>query len=142
MSENPMDRCRNCSAPFDPEPGEGTDPICNGCHEEERKDFPTPRIIHDLKSWPNSFNAWDNDKKQFEFRKDDRNFQLGDTVILREYDPILKKFSGCWRMGKIKYILKGRRGASVGLQEGYCIFSLDMHTSNFIPEPEEKCESE
>ncbi len=32
--------------------------------------------------------------KNFEIRKNDRNFQMGDTVILREYDSVLKVYSG------------------------------------------------
>ncbi len=36
--------------------------------------------------------TWDQ-KKLFEVRKNDRNFKVGDKIILREYDPKLKTYS-------------------------------------------------
>lgn len=42
---------------------------------------------HDLKTWPEYFGpVWDL-RKTFEIRYDDRAFQPGDTVVLREFDP-------------------------------------------------------
>lgn len=42
---------------------------------------------HRLKCWPYFFNAILEDRKTFEIRFNDRDFQLGDTLLLREYDP-------------------------------------------------------
>lgn len=42
---------------------------------------------HELKVWPDSFQAaWD-EKKPYEVRKDDRNFSVGDQLHLREFAP-------------------------------------------------------
>jgi hypothetical protein len=45
------------------------------------------RAIHDLKTWPAMFEAiWRGDKP-FEVRRDDRRFEIGDVLHLREFDP-------------------------------------------------------
>lgn len=41
---------------------------------------------HELKILPPYFEAVISGKKTFEIRRDDRGFQAGDTVTLREYD--------------------------------------------------------
>ena len=49
---------------------------------------------HVLKSWPAFFEevlSWD---KLFEIRKNDRNFQLKDTLELWEYEPKINEYSG------------------------------------------------
>lgn len=90
-------------------------PTCCG-NEYEKK-----AIIHDLKIDPIYFDAVKDGKKQFEIRKDDRNYQVGDLITLRE-----------WNMGgytgrvieniPIRYILRDVYG--YGLQKGYCILGL------------------
>ena len=44
-------------------------------------------MIHELKIWPQYFHKVKDGSKTFEVRENDRGFQCGDTVILREYDP-------------------------------------------------------
>ena len=45
-------------------------------------------LEHDLKIWPQYYACVADGSKTFEVRdNDDRNFQKGDTVILREWDP-------------------------------------------------------
>lgn len=42
---------------------------------------------HELKIWPQYYARVDDGSKTFEIRENDRNFQFGDTVTLREWDP-------------------------------------------------------
>jgi len=51
-------------------------------------------MIHELKTWPEYFNMIAIGLKTFEVRKDDRGFELGDTLVLKEYLPDDKKFTG------------------------------------------------
>jgi hypothetical protein len=43
--------------------------------------------LHDLKSWPDYFQAVVNGRKRFEVRRDDRSYKEGDIVMLREFIP-------------------------------------------------------
>lgn len=42
---------------------------------------------HDLKIWPQYYARVAEGTKTFEVRENDRGFQYGDTVVLREWDP-------------------------------------------------------
>lgn len=44
-------------------------------------------MFHYLKTWPEYFKAVRNGEKNFEIRKNDRNFQVGDMLVLQEYNP-------------------------------------------------------
>lgn len=43
--------------------------------------------VHELKVWPQYFRNVLDGSKTFEFRKDDRGFEVGDTLILKEFEP-------------------------------------------------------
>lgn len=42
---------------------------------------------HELKCWPESFEAIATGVKTFEIRKDDRGYRVGDYLLLREWKP-------------------------------------------------------
>jgi hypothetical protein len=68
---------------------------------------PRDSVDHELKSWPKFFQAvWDVDKK-FEIRNNDRNFQVGDCLFLREYDPDAKAnaYSGRELYLRVTYLM-------------------------------------
>lgn len=46
---------------------------------------------HELKTWPQYFCRVEDGSKTFEVRKNDRGYQPGDIVVLREWDPTLVK---------------------------------------------------
>ena len=64
----------------------------------------TTRNIHKLKIWPTYFNAVYNGFKDFEHRINDRNYQIGDVLILQEYNPDTNEYTGKELSKRIKYI--------------------------------------
>lgn len=46
-----------------------------------------PRKQHELKCWPQFFQPTMNAHKRFEVRKNDRDFRVGDELLLKEWDP-------------------------------------------------------
>ena len=49
---------------------------------------------HSLKTWPGLFKQVVNGSKQFEYRKDDRGFEVGDILLLQEWDPKTEAYTG------------------------------------------------
>jgi hypothetical protein len=80
---------------------------------------------HELKTWPAFFEPIMDGRKNFEVRRDDRGFQAGDTVVLREYEPDRGgRYTGRALKAQIGYVLHepvGRDGATLG---GHSVFSL------------------
>lgn len=72
---------------------------------------------HDLKTLPPYFEDVLNEKKCFELRINDRDYQVGDIFLLREYEN--EAYTGRWYAGVISYVLKNCK--EFGLQDGYCI---------------------
>lgn len=50
--------------------------------------------VHELKTWPIYFLALVKGTKTFEIRENDRGFSVGDTLVLKEYDPDTRVYSG------------------------------------------------
>lgn len=50
--------------------------------------------FHYLKSWPHQFIAVKAGVKTAELRRNDRDYSVGDLMILQEYDPETKQYSG------------------------------------------------
>lgn len=70
--------------------------------------------LHELKIYPKYFEEVLKENKNFEIRKNDRNFQLGDKILLREWDNI--KYTGRTISAEITYVLSD---SFVGLTDGY-----------------------
>jgi ASC-1-like (ASCH) protein len=74
--------------------------------------------VHRLKTLQPYYREVKERKKNFELRLNDRDFQVGDTVVLEEWTG--ESLTGAGITRKIKYILKDC--PQYGLKEGYCIF--------------------
>ena len=88
---------------------------------------------HILKIWPNAFAAVKDGTKRFEWRLDDRGFEVGDVLVLREWDPTERRFvDSCGRHSqyfeyselrvRVTYIARGMHG----IPPNYCIMSIEL----------------
>ncbi|MCB2406346.1 ASCH/PUA domain-containing protein [Hymenobacter lucidus] len=77
-----------------------------------------PRQTHELKIWPACFAAVESGAKPFDVRQNDRNFQVGDVLLLREYEPETEQYSGQTVLRAVSYVLLG---GSFGLEAGWCV---------------------
>jgi Domain of unknown function (DUF3850) len=64
------------------------------------------RTIHELKTWPEYYAAVLAGAKPFEVRQNDRNFQRGDVLRLREWDPHAEQYSGREAYFEVTYMLQ------------------------------------
>lgn len=79
--------------------------------------------IHDLKSKPEFFLAVLDGQKVFEVRQNDRDFQVGDRVFLREwtteiFGPQREAYTGRWIEVRITYVTTFEQ------KEGYVVFGF------------------
>lgn len=79
---------------------------------------------HYLKTHPEPFQAVLERRKKHEWRSNDRDFGVGHTLILQEWDPEKEDYTGRERAVQVTYI---SRGPAFGIPEGWCVMSI------FIP---------
>ena len=75
---------------------------------------------HHLKCWPEPFQAMWDGRKTFEFRKDDRGYQVGDVLHLREYEPDDALYTDRQMWWRVTYVLR----EGFGVPEGYCVMGI------------------
>lgn len=90
-------------------------------------------MLHALKCWPRYFNDIASGKKTFEIRLNDRNFKVGDHLVLLEFDPggivdddqntSKPVFSGNTIVTEVVYIVVG---GQFGLAEGYVVMGIKV----------------
>ena len=97
---------------------------CPFCNEEwveqpQAEAVPVGSVTHDLKLLPEYFAEVQAGTKTFELRKDDRGFNAGDSLRLREWSE------GAGYTGKeeLRRVLGVLRGPLYGLEEGFVILS-------------------
>lgn len=83
-------------------------------------------MIHEIKISPRYFNEVVKGNKRFEIRKDDRSYEIGDLINLREYTD--GEYTGRDCTLPIQYIL--RDCPEHGLMDGYCILGLGDKIEN------------
>ena len=77
--------------------------------------------IHELKTWKEYFEEVFMGRKTFEVRKNDRNFQKGDILILKEWDNENQEYTGRQMARGISYILNG---GQFGVENGFVVIAL------------------
>lgn len=77
---------------------------------------------HQLKTWPEYFEAVSRGEKPFEVRKFDRPFAVGDVLELQEFVPgVDGGFTGREFDARVTYLLSG---GQFGVEPGYCVLGL------------------
>lgn len=76
--------------------------------------------VKELKTWPGFFHSIVNGTKTFEVRKNDRDFRVGDEVLLREWNPVTQTYTGRTKEIRITYLMQGE----FGLPEDICVFAF------------------
>lgn len=85
----------------------------------ENIDHNNEPTLHELKLWPQYFSAVMNREKTFEIRKNDRNFKIGDVLLLKEYNSSAKRYTGRKVLRTITYI------TDYAQQDGYIVMGIE-----------------
>lgn len=80
-------------------------------------------MYHELKTWPEYFQAVECGKKPFELRKNDRNYQADDLLILKEFDPAAQDYTGRWAICRVTYVL---HGPGFGLEADHVCMGISL----------------
>lgn len=88
---------------------------------------------HRLKTWGSAFRAVASGDKTFEYRRNDRDFAVGDEVLLEEWDPAFRNrtdplaghtpgggYTGRVIRARITYVLQGQ----FGVPADYAVLAL------------------
>jgi hypothetical protein len=77
---------------------------------------------HDLKIERKYFDDVITERKRFEVRKNDRDYQVNDILSLNEYDKDKQIYTGRHILAKVLYILDD----NTFLKEGYVVLSISV----------------
>lgn len=80
------------------------------------------RQVHDLKTWPIYFDSVVEGRKTLDLRKNDRDFRVGDLLILREYEPDRQAYTGYVAVAEITHMVLN--ASEFGLAEGFAALSI------------------
>lgn len=82
------------------------------------------RNVKELKIRQEYFEAVIGREKAFELRYDDRNYQVGDILVLREYEG---SYTGRAAVVEVTYVLRNFEG----LTEKFCALSIELIWGGF-----------
>jgi hypothetical protein len=82
-------------------------------------------LEHDLKCWPQPYQALEDLIKTFEWRLNDRGYEVGDILCIREWNPEANDGAGAYTGRQLKrvvtYIL---RGGKFGVPKKYVCMAV------------------
>lgn len=93
--------------------------------------------VHDLKTWPSSFEAIFKGGKRHEIRSNrDRHFEIGDDLILREWGPGVPEagYTGRRLRAQVQFVTKG---GSFGLPHNLDVLTIEPSDRLLVDEHEE-----
>jgi len=88
-----------------------------------------PTAHHELKVWPDYFDALVSGAKPFDVRSEsDRLFGVGDIVTFREFDDKAETYTGRTLTQSITYVLRGVGAGAIaplrGVARGYVVLGF------------------
>ncbi len=93
---------------------------------------------HHLKIWSRFFDDIASGKKQYEIRVDDRGYHVGDTLLLKEFDPDKGTYSGRWIEVLVKHITGGNERPHL-IPADIVVMGIErLHGPSIDPEMEKK----
>lgn len=78
-------------------------------------------MIHTLKTWLSMFRAVKRGDKTHEIRREDRPYGVGDTLLLHEWDPATREYTGATHEVIVTFVTPG---GEWGLPEDLCVLSI------------------
>ena len=85
-------------------------------------------MTHELKILPEYFDAVAKREKTFEIRKNDRDYKVGDSLMLKEWHH--GKYTGRRIMRYVNYIYYG--DGTYGIPEGVCVMNLKISPTKAV----------
>jgi hypothetical protein len=85
---------------------------------------------HELKSWPSQFQAMWTGRKRAEFRRDDRGYEVGDLLDLREWDPDPGRYTGFRLTARVTHLV---RGPEFEVPRGFVVLSIEVLDAEVLP---------
>ena len=79
-----------------------------------------------LRTWPGYFRSIWRGQKRAEIRKNDRNFQVGDRVLLIEWDPATGNQPFPHRDALVEITHMTHDAGIPGVETGYCVWSFKV----------------
>lgn len=86
-------------------------------------------MTYEIKCFPKFFDALVDGLKNFEVRKNDRDYKVGDSLLIREYDSEKKSYTGYELYAPVIYILENDESFT-GLAEGFIVLGLNVNVLN------------
>lgn len=88
-------------------------------------------VTHYVKSHHEYFAQVSSGENGTQVRRDDRDYQKGDTLCLLEFDPVKKKFCGSMITTKITCVIRNM----IGVKKHYAVLSIEIRSNyrSFVP---------
>jgi hypothetical protein len=85
-------------------------------------------MAHGLKTWDEFMMDIATGKELFEVRKNDRDYKVGDTLLLNGWNQNKETHTGRVIEAKVTYVLNG---GAWGIMDGYVVMGIEVRNYNF-----------
>lgn len=85
------------------------------------KVLPVASKVHRLKTWPEPFEGVRSGRKTYEIRVNDRDFEVGDVLVLEEWLPASGEYTGRRQIRRVTYMTQGGQW---NLPKNLCVLGM------------------